>query len=142
MATKPPTKPPKSGSLASTPRTQKGALAGGARVDADYLDRSEPTVGVALETLKDFRDSAVEEFFQFSIGGFFASGSFWLGLERAITVAGFWTDLLFWICVFAFIAGTTIGGAGLRQLWRRRGRMNRIIDHAERLLEEREAKKK
>ena len=112
-------------------RAPQIANAAGAQVNARYLDREQPTVGVAMEDLKDFRDSAVEEFGQFSFGGFFVSGAFWMIIERAFTVANFWADSLFWVCVLALISGAIISAFGLRQLIRRQRRINRIIVDAE-----------
>jgi hypothetical protein len=88
-------------------------------------------VGVAVEDLEDFMESSTEELGQFSIGGFLASGSFWLGIERLVTVPrALEGDILFWICVVAFIAGATIGFFGFRQLQRRQRRIGRIIHAA------------
>jgi len=85
---------------------------------------------VDINELRDFRSSSAEEFFQFVAGEFLAAGSFWLGIERAITVPVFYTDPLFWICVVAFLAGTVIAVFGYRQMHRRKSRIESIIGSA------------
>lgn len=103
----------------------------GARLVTSYHHRQQHAVSVNMEDLRDFRDSSTEEFWQFSLGGFLASGSFWLGVERFVTIPEWQEDILFWVCFFAFIAGSCIGFFGLRQLRRRRGRIDSIIKEAE-----------
>ena len=110
------------------------AVAGSGQHGATFAtipyDREVGAVLVTMDELKDFKSSSVEEFGQFAVGEFFAAGGFWLSLERAITVQAFWTDALFWICVILCGAGITVGYFGLRQLRRRKDRIDRIVESA------------
>jgi hypothetical protein len=142
MPTKPPSKGNgKPGALSTTRQAQPpGALANsGAQVLHDYLNRTEPTVGVTVDQLRDFRDSSIDEFKQFAIGGFLASGAFWILIERVFTEPLWWQDRLFQFCILALIAGIVVGYFGFQQLARRKRGMDRIIRDAEKLQKEREA---
>jgi hypothetical protein len=115
------------------PSGVQASHAGGATMGTEYYHRTTGVVPVAIDDLKDFKSSSVEEFLQFSLGGFFASGSFWLLVERFFTVPRWSADLLFWICVVAFAAGLTIGWFGFRQMKRRKTKIDEIILSAERV---------
>jgi hypothetical protein len=103
----------------------------GAKLNTKYHDREQHVVSISMDDLRDFKTSSTEEFIQFSIGGFLASGSFWLGIERFVTIAKWQSDFLFWLCAISFVAGTVIGIFGWRQLARRKGRIESIIEAAE-----------
>ena len=98
---------------------------GGARVVPKYHTSTHDIVGVPVIDIKDAAGSDVEEFLQFSVGGFFASGAFWLGIERLVTVG--YKDPLFYICVIALIFGAVLAFAGFRQTRRRINRLARYI---------------
>lgn len=102
----------------------------GASITSHYHDRQQDIIGVSVDDLRDFRSAGIEEFWQFAIGGFFASGSFWLGVERLASAPMWWEDTTFWICVVAFLAGLVIGFFGYRQLNRRQSRIDNIIRSA------------
>lgn len=110
-----------------------GESSAGSTFSTVYLGRRLETVPVTVEELKQFKADGLEEFAQFSIANFFVSGSFWLGMETALTSDNFTKDLLFWFCVVCFIAGAIIGYFGYRQLSRRADRIERIIQSAESL---------
>jgi hypothetical protein len=103
-------------------RSQQGATFG-----TRYYGRALEGVPVTIDELEDFKSSSLEEFGQFAIGQFFMAGSFWLGIERLVTIGVFWADTLFWVCVVAFIGGSVVAYFGLRQLRRRRASIDRII---------------
>jgi hypothetical protein len=117
-------------------KSAAGGGGGGAAINPRYHDRDADFVGVDVNDLKDFKAASIEEFWQFAIGQFFAAGAFWLGLERLLTASNGLKDPLFWICVIAFIAGSIIGYFGYRQLSRRQGRIDRIIEDAMRHMAE------
>ena len=102
----------------------------GATVTSRYFNVEQDVVGVAVDALRDFKSASTEEFWQFVIGGFLVSGSFWLGVERLATAPIWWKDTVFWICVVAFLAGLIIGYFGYRQLKRRQTRIDAIINAA------------
>ena len=103
----------------------------GARLRVNYYDLEQDRVSVAMDDLKEFKSSSIEEFAQFAFGEFMVAGAFWLGIERAATIDDFWkTDVLFWICAISFIAGSVIGFFGYRQLKRRKDKIDRIIEQA------------
>jgi len=107
---------------------QQGA---GATITPNYLGTSEDVVGVRVNDLREFKTSAMEEAGQFAFAEFFFAGSIWLGLERAFTVEDFWTDGLFIACVFSAILGSVVGYFGLKQLFRRKTKIEGIIKNAE-----------
>lgn len=76
----------------------------------------------------DIRDASVsirDEVFQFSVGGFLFSGSFWLGLERLVTVGYF--DALFLGCVAFGISGAVSTYFGYKQAKRRLNRLEMYL---------------
>jgi hypothetical protein len=101
----------------------------GAAVLPHYHDTTIAVVGVPVEDLRDFSDSSKEEFGQYTLGQFLASGGFWLAIERAVTV-GF-SDHLFWISLIALVAGLGLSYAAFRQLRRRKTRIETYITRAE-----------
>jgi hypothetical protein len=103
----------------------------GATMATDYAHQSQLVTVIDVEDLKEFQSSMREEFWQFALGGFLSSGAFWLFVERLFTVPHPAQDILLWLCVFAFIAGAAIAFFGYRQLTRRKGKIQRIIDAAE-----------
>jgi len=103
----------------------------GATYSTKYLDREIKGVPVSIDELEEFKTGSIEEFGQFVFGNFLVAGSFWLGIERALTTEPFWKDLLFWICVVAFVAGAVITFFGYRQMRRRQTRIDKIILSAE-----------
>lgn len=109
----------------------RDAVPTGATISHRYINIEEDVVGVAVDALRDFRSASTEEFGQFAIGGFFAAGSFWLGLERLASAPIWWEDAVFWFCVVAFLAGLIIGFFGYRQLKRRQTRIDIIIRAAD-----------
>lgn len=105
--------------------------ASGATFSTVYRDRRLETIPVTVDELRQFKADGFEEFTQFSIANFFVSGSFWLGMEKALTDENFTKDILFWFCVICFMAGLIIGYFGYRQLSRRADRIERIIQSSE-----------
>ena len=90
-----------------------------------YYDTDQPMVLVPVMDIRDASSSAKEEVAQFSAGGFFASGSFWLGLERLMTVGH--EDSVFLCSIAFFICGSILGIVGLRQTMRRVSRLERYL---------------
>ena len=85
---------------------------------------------MSIDTLRDFKSGSIEEFLQLVVGEFFAAGAFWVGVERIFMAENFLKDTLFWVCVVGFIAGLIIAVFGLRQLSRRKTRIDSIINRA------------
>ena len=82
----------------------------GAQINPRYHATRPDVVGVPVMEIKDASNSAKEEVFQFAAGNFLASGAFWLGIERLITV-GF-KDVLFLSCIAFFLCGVVVGVMG------------------------------
>ncbi len=57
----------------------------GATLSPDYKESIQEVVAVPVVEIEDASSSAFEEVAQFSIGSFFVSGGFWLGIERVFT---------------------------------------------------------
>ena len=101
--------------------------ASGASIVARYYSRESNIVGVDMMDLRDLKSDQNEDFWQFSIGGFLCSGSFWLGIERIVTIQAWEKDALFLMCAAAFFAGLILAGFGFRRLKRRQSRIDHII---------------
>jgi len=97
----------------------------GAQLEPVYHHNKQSIVGVPVMDLREASSSAVEEVAQFSVGGFLASGAFWLGVERLVTEGG--TDALFLACIAFFICGGVLALTGFRQSLRRVRRLERYI---------------
>ena len=101
----------------------------GAQLVPKYYKATHAIVGVPVVDIEDAANSAIEEVIQFSFGSFLASGSFWLGIERLLTVG--YLDTLFHTCAIAFGCGIVLAITGFRQARRRVLRLARYIpdDH-------------
>lgn len=97
----------------------------GAQIEHKYHKAIHDAVAVPVMELEDSSNSIMEEVSQFSIGNFFASGAFWLGVERLITVG--YNDALFISCIPALCFGVTLSIVGFRQSKRRMNRLARYI---------------
>ncbi|WP_090879375.1 hypothetical protein [Bauldia litoralis] len=137
-------KPSKKNDVDATPPPYEGRTATsdsvgvGATYTATYVDRVIEGVPVSIRELEDFKSASVEEFWQFVAGEFLVAGAFWLGVERLVTVDNAMADLLFWICVVAFVAGCIVGFFGYRQLSRRQSRIEEIVAAAKERIANRE----
>ena len=80
--------------------------------------------------IRDSTSSAKEELAHFSLGNILASGAFWLGTERLITVG--YGDVLFLACIAFLICGVVLSITGYRQSVRRITRLERYLPHATR----------
>ena len=117
--------PAESKSLSSaSPPTQ------GSTVGTTYLQRNLEVVAVFIDDLEDLKSGIGGEFWQLTTGNFLAAGSFWLIIERMMSVDYFWDDHLFQFCMVALVAGSIIWFFGAQQLRRRRSRIDRIIGSA------------
>lgn len=103
----------------------------GALIRQNYHTTEQNVVPVPMEDLRDFTSSSKEEFGQFTIGQFFFSGSFWLAIERLVTVGI--KDPWFWVSIAFCIGGGTIGFFGFRQLNRRKNRIEKLIAEAKKV---------
>ena len=103
----------------------------GAKTRVVYAENQEHVINVMVGDLKSWKSSSLEEFAQFALAEFFAAGAFWLGVERWFTVDNWQQDILFWICGMAFATGMIVGFFGLKQMKRRRDRIQEYIDRAE-----------
>ena len=75
--------------------------------------------------IRDAVPSIKEEIVQTALGGFMASGSFWLGLERLFTIG--YKDPLFLACIAFFVCGSVLMVVGARQGLRRVSRLERYL---------------
>ena len=75
--------------------------------------------------IKDSTSAAKEELVHFSLGNILASGAFWLGAERLITVG--YDDALFLSCIAFLICGIVLAITGYRQSIRRVTRLERYV---------------
>ena len=101
----------------------------GAKIIPQYHATRPDVVGVPVMEIRDASSSAKEEIFQFVAGNFLASGAFWLGIERLVTV-GF-EDTLFLACIAFFLCGVVVGVMGFRQSLRRVTRLSRYIPNGD-----------
>lgn len=101
----------------------------GARLEPKYHAQEQDIVGVPVMDIRDASSSAKEEVLQFSVGGFLASGAFWLGVERLLTVG--YSDALFLVCIAFFICGVVLAYVGFRQTMRRVSRLERYLPEGE-----------
>lgn len=113
----------------STTATTTVPADAGATMATRYLGQDQDLTLIDMDDLYEFQSSAKEEFRQFSIGGFFMSGAAWLFVERVFEKP--LTDPLLLFCVFSIIAGAVVAWYGFKQLKRRRGKIERIIQRAE-----------
>ena len=97
----------------------------GATLDPNYIPNSQDVVGVPVREIEDSMDSAKEEVWQFSAGGFLFSGAFWLGFERIVT-EGF-KDVLFLSCIPCVICGAVLALTGYIQAMRRVNKLKKFI---------------
>ena len=100
----------------------------GATMVTEYAQSRQLMTSVDVDFLRDMQTSMKEEFWIFTFGGFLASGSFWIVVERFFSRE---IDTLFWVCVVALVAGLVIGLIGYTQLGRRKTKIGRKIDEAE-----------
>lgn len=103
----------------------------GATLSTDYVSRSQTVTVIDVEDLREFQYSMSEEFWTFTISQFFVAGSFWLGLERFLTLNDPGKDAVFLTCVVTLVLGIVVGTVGYRQLNRRKNKIGRIIHAAE-----------
>jgi uncharacterized membrane protein YdcZ (DUF606 family) len=93
-----------------------------------YADQTQLLTLVDVEDLEDWKTSMREESWQFSLAGFFASGSLWLGIDRYATYG--LSDRLFLICAAVLVFSAIIGYFGYKQLGRRQLKIERYIKKA------------
>ena len=86
---------------------------------------------VSVTDLNEFKSSALEEWWQFTLAQFFFSGALWLGVERYFTVENWRDDNLLLFCIGLVILSSIVGYFGLRQLLRRKSRIERILAKAQ-----------
>lgn len=110
-----------------------GGISGqaGATLSTAYASRQQTVTVIDVEDLREFQTSMSEEFLTFSISQFFVAGSFWLGLERYLTLEHPWNDALFLSCLVMLAAGLAVAIVAFRQLNRRKGKIGRIIENVE-----------
>ena len=90
-----------------------------------YHNTKQDMGAVPIVDIRDASSFAKEEVAQFGVGGFLASGAFWMGLERLVTVG--WYDTLFLCSCAFFVAGGVTAFFGYRQTIRRITRLERYI---------------
>ena len=95
----------------------------GARLESRYHQKEQDVVGVPVGDIRDASSSANEEVLQFTVGTFFASGAFWLGIERVLTEG--WDDPVVWVCGVTVVFGLVLSITGFRQSQRRVRRLER-----------------
>lgn len=97
----------------------------GATIENNYHKLQEDICPVPKSAIHDNSSSAKEEVWQYSVGGFMFSGSFWLGLERLLTEGC--KDSIFLICIAFSICGGLLAITGFRQAKRRVTRLEKFI---------------
>ena len=97
--------------------------ANGATLEPEYHQGKQGIVGVPIMDIRDATDSALEERVQAVVGTFFASGSFWLGVDKLVSDE--LTGTVFIVCGSAFAFGVVLAWAGFRQSARRVSRLER-----------------
>ena len=97
----------------------------GSTIQNNYYQMQEDVCPVPKSAILDNSASAREEIWQFSLGGFMFSGSFWLGAERLYTEGA--TDPLLWICGACAVCGGLLAITGFRQAARRVSRLEKYI---------------
>ncbi|SMX31618.1 hypothetical protein OCA8868_00452 [Octadecabacter ascidiaceicola] len=97
----------------------------GAIIENTYHSLNEEVCPVPKSAILENSSSALEEIWQFSVGGFLFSGAFWLGLERLLTVGK--DDALFLACIAFVICGGVLAVSGYRQAQRRVSRLEKYI---------------
>jgi len=95
----------------------------------EILGRHQRATLITMDDLEEFQGQMKDEFWQFSLGEFFAAGAFWLLIARITSDVGADTsvlkDLSFWIGIFGLILGAVVGYFGLKQLDRRKKKIQR-----------------
>ena len=97
----------------------------GAVIQNTYHSLNEEVCPVPRSAIADNSTSALEEVWQFSLGGFMFSGAFWLGFERLMTEG--YKDFLFLACIAFVISGALLAFTGYRQAKRRISRLEKYI---------------
>ena len=97
----------------------------GATVQNTYHNRVEEICAVPKNEILDNSRAAMEEVWQYSIGGFLFSGAFWLGFERLMTEGP--KDVLFLSCIAPVICGSVLAITGYRQARRRVTRLAQYL---------------
>lgn len=106
-------------------------VAEGAGVQNNYHDSEQDFISVDVDTLKEIRDSSLEEFWQFTIAEFFLAGATWIAIEQFFTTPkGQEHSVLFWVCLCLVPLSAIPAWAGFRQLSRRRNRINKMLNKA------------
>lgn len=95
----------------------------GAVIQNTYHSMDEEVCPVPKSAIIDNSSSALEEIWQFSVGGFMFSGAFWLGFERYFTEGK--GDPLFLSCLAFVICGAVLAFTGYRQAKRRVARLEK-----------------
>lgn len=102
-----------------------GGIQHGARLKQYYHTPTQNIVPVPVDDIKDISSYAREEVALVTGGNFFLSGSFWLGIERAITEG--MEDPVLYVCSAFFVCGLLLTGVGYRQTARSMSKLARYL---------------
>src|SRR5258706_5479158 len=97
----------------------------GPEIRETWLHRREKTMRVSVSDLQDLTEYQAEEVATFSLGQFFLSGSVWLGIQKMLD--GDVGSPAFLFCVVSALFGAILFGVGLRQVSRKRKKLDRLL---------------
>ncbi|MEG3155825.1 hypothetical protein [Sphingomonas sp. RB1R13] len=101
----------------------KDLAPGGATLEPIYHQGKQGVVGVPVMEIKDATSSAFEERMLSVVGTFFASGAFWLGVDKLISEGP--ANPVFLVCLISMVCGGVVAWTGYRQSARRVNRLER-----------------
>lgn len=109
-------------------------LVSGPEIRETWLHRREETMRVAVSDLEDLVEHQAEEVATFAIGQFFLSGAVWLGVGKYFDEGPGAPALVF--CALAAMFGAVLFAVGLRQVSRKRKKLDRLLGEVEEADEE------
>jgi hypothetical protein len=101
----------------------------GPEIRETWLHRREQTMRVSVTDLCDLTEYQTEEVATLSVGQFFLSGAAWLGVGKYFEEGPGSPALLF--CALAAAFGAILFGVGLRQVSRKRKKLDRLLGEVE-----------
>jgi hypothetical protein len=104
-------------------------MATGPEIRETWLHRREQTMRISVSDLEDLVEHQAEEVATFAIGQFFLSGAVWLGVGKYFEEGPGSPALLF--CAVAAAFGAVLFGVGLRQVSRKRKKLDRLLGEVE-----------
>ncbi len=119
-----------SGSARGTRTTSSSSAAtpGGAQIHTTYLVRRQESVAVNRTDLEDIKEfDGLQAIFS-SLGMFFVSGGFWLGVEKVLEQSKITMTPVIFLCAVSILLGAVLFFVGWRMRYRKVSRIERIFD--------------